>query len=858
MLKTRPDHQRASRTAKLNFFLIAALTVLLGACVESASNNGDKNGSGSPPENPAPESPPTLTFSAAASSVAYGAQTSLIWSSINADQCEGSGAWSGVVATSGTHQTEDLTADRAYTLTCTGTGGTVVASVTVSVAAPPATPLTPVVTFSAEPASVSYLANAVLTWSSTNATSCSASGAWSGSKPTSGSATLTALTATASYTLNCSGDGGDSSTVLTIMVQAPLAPVLTFDASPATVAYNASSTLTWSAANIVSCTASDAWSGSKTSSGSQTLGALTSTATYTLTCSGAGGSIAKSVTVTVGAPPAPTVTLSANPASVAYNGSTTVTWSSTAAISCTGSGAWSGAKAVSGSATLTALTSTATYTLSCSGAGGSVSQSVVITVISGTAGTLTGIVDSSRINRNGVNKVYLYSGTVAPDDYDGDSGDPVASVIVSQDNNACTFSYTFNNVAPGTYTVAFTNQADNDIAGQNDTITLIGGTTVTAGTGATVRNFGAARVLQVGAGKTYATPSAAYVAAQAGDVVEIDAAVYLDDVVVWRQNNLTLRGVGGRAHLKSTRMIPYDGSDTGNGMAIWVTRGANIVIENIEFSGATVPDENGAGIRAEGNGLTICGAYFHDNEDGILGGSGVVLIEYSEFNHNGINGDGYTHNLYIDGAVTKFIFRHNYSHRAHIGHELKSRALENHILYNRLMNEEGDASYTIDIPNGGLTYVIGNIIQQGLNTDNSTMVNYGAEGLLSGRTHKLFLINNTLVNDRASGTFIAAAGGTTQVQVTNNLFVGSGTDVSGPSSAIARASNLVSSNPGLVNRAAYNYRLLNTSPAINQGTDPGTAGLYNLQPQFQYADIAQRELRVLNGAVDIGAYEYLP
>ncbi len=79
-------------------------------------------------------------------------------------------------------------------------------------------------------------------------------------------------------------------------------------------------------------------------------------------------------------PPAPTVTLSASPASVAYNASSTITWSSSNAATCAASGAWSGGKAPSGVATLPALTTAAVYTLTCTGAGGSTSQSANITV----------------------------------------------------------------------------------------------------------------------------------------------------------------------------------------------------------------------------------------------------------------------------------------------------------------------------------------------------------------------------------------------------------------------------------------------------------------------------------------------
>lgn len=54
-----------------------------------------------------------------------------------------------------------------------------------------------------------------------------------------------------------------------------------------------------------------------------------------------------------------------------------------------------------------------------------------------------------------------------------------------------------------------------------------------------------------------------------------------------------------------------------------------------------------------------------------------------------------------------------YSHRANLGHLVKSRALENHILYNRLMEEAaGNSSYAVGLPNGGLSYRIGNLIQR--------------------------------------------------------------------------------------------------------------------------------------------------
>ncbi len=171
----------------------------------------------------------------------------------------------------------------------------------------------------------------------------------------------------------------------------PSAPTVSFSANPMTVQPGGSSDLVWSSTNATSCTASGAWSGSKATSGSQSTGALNTTSTYTLSCTGSGGGSApRSVTVTVSssAPPAPTVSLAVDPTSVAVNGSSTLTWSSTNATSCTASGGWSGTKETSGSESTGALSSTTSYTLSCTGAGGSSApQTVTVTVNGGGGGT---------------------------------------------------------------------------------------------------------------------------------------------------------------------------------------------------------------------------------------------------------------------------------------------------------------------------------------------------------------------------------------------------------------------------------------------------------------------------------------
>jgi hypothetical protein len=67
----------------------------------------------------------------------------------------------------------------------------------------------PTVSISVGPQSIAAGSTAALTWSTTNATACTASGSWSGTEPTNGTLSVTPATSgTFTYTLTCSGNGG--------------------------------------------------------------------------------------------------------------------------------------------------------------------------------------------------------------------------------------------------------------------------------------------------------------------------------------------------------------------------------------------------------------------------------------------------------------------------------------------------------------------------------------------------------------------------------------------------------------------------------------------------------------------------
>ena len=122
-----------------------------------------------------------------------------------------------------------------------------------------------------------------------------------------------------------------------------------------------------------------------------------------------------------------------------------------------------------------------------------------------------------------------------------------------------------------------------------------------------ISQSGIAKIWKIGASRSYTKPSAVAALVSNGDTVEIDAAVYANDVAKWTANNLVLKGIGGLAHLKS-------GGTASGGKAIWVIGGNDCKIEYIEFSECTSVDLNGAGIRQEGKNLMVSHCFFHESD----------------------------------------------------------------------------------------------------------------------------------------------------------------------------------------------------------------------------------------------------
>ncbi len=187
-----------------------------------------------------------------------------------------------------------------------------------------AIPPAPAVTFKVNntketAATTTYGGSASLTWSSLGARDCVASGDWSGTKGTSSGSLSVTNTNIASgvtaktYKLSCTTGKRTITKTIRINEDAQPAPTVSFYATydqgsalvGSTLHQGQSLHLTWSTTNASTCTASNAWSGPKATSG--TLEVLSSNATvsnydvtYTLTCANLSGrTTAQSVTVTI-------------------------------------------------------------------------------------------------------------------------------------------------------------------------------------------------------------------------------------------------------------------------------------------------------------------------------------------------------------------------------------------------------------------------------------------------------------------------------------------------------------------------------------------------------------------------------
>ncbi len=299
------------------------------------------------------------------------------------------------------------------------------------------------------------------------------------------------------------------------------------------------------------------------------------------------------------------------------------------------------------------------------------------------------------------------------------------------------------------------------------------------------------------------------------------------DVAVWPHDDVTLRAVGGRARLLAS-------GASAEGKAIWVVRAKRMRVQGFDFEGCTVPGRNGAGIRFEQGSLRLRDCSFTLNEMGLLTSNdpnAVLEVENCEFAHN-MRPDGHNHNLYV-GAIARMSVTGSYFHHARTGHLLKSRAALSKVFYNRLTDEAGgSASYELEFPNGGVAQVVGNLVEQGPETDNPYIISVGAEGYRWPH-NTIQLVNNTLVNRLAQGgEFLRVMPGAQEIRAINNLLVGQGA-LENAGSGDYR-DNFSAEARDFSDLARYDARLKRRSALVGRGSDAGASDGLSLTPTREY------------------------
>jgi hypothetical protein len=286
----------------------------------------------------------------------------------------------------------------------------------------------------------------------------------------------------------------------------------------------------------------------------------------------------------------------------------------------------------------------------------------------------------------------------------------------------------------------------------------------------------AGETLRVGPNQRFERPSQAAAAAREGDTILIAPGIYTD-CAIWRAPGITV-ATSGPGEVVLTGPIC-------GGKALFVAAAPRISIRGLTFRGATAPTGNGAGIRAEGGDLSIRHSRFEDNENGILAANlptATILVEDSVFLRNGALREGWdcAHGLYVNHLALLAIRRSRFE-GTRVCHHVKSRAARTEVTESQIFDTpEGNASYLIDLPNGGDLLLSGNTLRKGPRSGNTgTAIAIGFEGVRQ-TTNSLRILDNRFENLQSRGTTFVANRSTTPADLSGNSLSGVVTPLSGP------------------------------------------------------------------------------
>jgi MYXO-CTERM domain-containing protein len=396
----------------------------------------------------------------------------------------------------------------------------------------------------------------------------------------------------------------------------------------------------------------------------------------------------------------------------------------------------------------------------------------------------------------------------------------------------------------------------------------------------------------VGPSRTYKSPCdlASKVALQPGDVVEVDPGTYGDACQLAPSGSssapITLRGLPGPMPVFDATGIDLSGVGSIPRAIFQFTGGSYWVVQHLELKNAANGSANGAAFRATAGAhdILIEDVSIHDCQDGLMSdGVATVTIRASDIFHNGA-GDGYSHNLYMQGESTTLLGNH--IHDSAGGQNVKLRSRVTVLLYNRIENA---GNYEIDLIQGPGTsqpnanaVLIGNIvIRPPASGNDSQVILFGTDNAAEpARNGSLYAVNNTfvlrnpsnrllhanlplagsqihfdnnLVEATVSGTALATDAATAAILAGSHNWIGSNITTAG-----ALIQTVTGSDPGLV--SASDVHLLPGSPAVDQGLSQptyvdGAGAVQSAVPTDEFIDPVGISPRPSDGALDIGAYE---
>lgn len=340
---------------------------------------------------------------------------------------------------------------------------------------------------------------------------------------------------------------------------------------------------------------------------------------------------------------------------------------------------------------------------------------------------------------------------------------------------------------------------------------------------------------------------------------------------------ITIENLEVRGAFQSYQFTRANGqlqSYTQNAAPIYVEKAENLTIRNCIITDG-------------GNGLFIASSDTAPSRD--------ILVEGNYIYGNGNSGSAFEHNNYTAAIGITFQYnRFGPLRSSASGNNLKDRSAGLVVRYNWLEGGnrnldlvDGEDSVLIrNDPNYNKTFVYGNVLIKPDGGNNQTTHYGGDSGTTSAyRKGTLYFYNNAIVSTRSgntvifrlstideqcdarnnifyttgAGTSLAMLAETGNLTLTNNWaksgwrnsFEGSfGGIVSGGSTFV------IGTNPGFVDVANQDFRLVSAGQAVNAGTALNPAVLPANEVVRQYIKHQSSEVRPVSGVLDIGAFEF--